>query len=273
MIKKLVIPVAGLGTRFLPVTKSVPKEMLPIVDIPTIQLLIQEAYESGIEEILLINSRKKECIINHFKNDEYLFDQISDDEKKVNILKNISKNISIKEIIQEKPKGTGDAIKLAESFVNGEPFAVMFGDNLIKGQPALKELISMYDKYHTNIIGLKYVKNYFDYGIVEVNNDIITNIVEKPSYPIGDNLAAIGRYIFNNEIFTELKKLNIESNKECQLTDAILNLMKKQNFYSCVVSGEYFDIGSQLGFIKANIAYALDRDEIKKDLLKYMKEI
>lgn len=272
MIKKLVIPVAGLGTRFLPVTKSIPKEMLPIVDVPTIQLLLDEAYESGIEEVLFITSKKKECIINHFNNDEELNRIVENDLEKLKILKNINKNIKINYVYQEKPLGTANAIKLSKEFVNGEAFAVIFGDNIIKGTPALKELIEVFMKTKQNVIGLKEVKDTCNYGIVQIENGIINNIFEKPKYNVGSNLAAIGRYIFTNEVFEKIENIQVK-NGEYQLTDAILSFIKEKKAYPCIVTGEYFDIGSQIGFVKANISFALDRKDLKEDLLEYIKNI
>ncbi|MEG1309426.1 MAG: UTP--glucose-1-phosphate uridylyltransferase [Bacilli bacterium] len=277
-IRKLVIPVAGMGTRFLPITKSVPKEMLPIVDKPTIELLLEEAVNAGIEEVLFVTRKEKECITKHFTKDIALEEKLIKNNKidLLNKINHLHDMIKITTVYQEVPLGSGHAISLAESFINNEPFAVMYGDDLIKGGCALKELLEYYEKYDCNVIGVSEVPRELTnkYGIVSLDENLkIKEIVEKPTIEEApSNLAGLGRYILKPEIFEELKNIK-KSNNEYQLTDAMALLMKKQDFYACKFEGTYFDIGSQLGYVKANIAYALERTEIKEELTEFMKKI
>ena len=280
-IRKLVIPVAGMGTRFLPVTKSLPKEMLPIVDVPTIEVLLEEAVNAGIEEVIFVRNDKKEVILKHFEKDEELESKLEADNKLelLKKLRNINKGIKISSVKQIKPLGSGDAVYQAKDLVGDEPFAVMYGDDLIKGGCALKELIEMYEKYDANIIGVQEVPHEltYKYGIVsleDVNTLKINNLVEKPKVEEApSNLAGLGRYILKPEIFDVLSNLDKGAGGEYQLTDAMKKLMETQPFYGCKFTGTYYDIGSQLGYIKANIMYALDREDIKNDLILFMKDI
>ncbi|NLC48392.1 MAG: UTP--glucose-1-phosphate uridylyltransferase [Tenericutes bacterium] len=280
-IKKLVIPVAGMGTRFLPVTKSIPKEMLPIVDIPTVELLLKEAADAGIEEVLFITSRTKNSIIDHFDIDYELEDKLLKNNKinELNKIKDLNKMMKIFSIRQGKPLGSGHAVLLAKSWVGNENFAVMYGDDIIKGGCALKELINVYEKYDSNVIGLQEVKHELTnkYGIVSLEDEEslkINALVEKPKIDEApSNLAGLGRYILKHEIFQELEDIPKSKNGEYQLTDAMASLMKKQSFHGCKFSGTYYDIGSQLGYIQANIMYALDREELKEQLLEFINQI
>lgn len=280
-IRKLVIPVAGMGTRFLPVTKSIPKEMLPIVDVPTIEVLLDEAVNAGIEEIIFIKNDKKEVILKHFEQDKVLEDRLLVDNKLelLEKLKGINKGIKISSVNQIKALGSGDAVYQAKDIVGDEPFAVMYGDDLIKGGCALKELIEVYEKYDTNVIGLQEVPHEltYKYGIISLEDEQtlkINNLVEKPKVEEApSNLAGLGRYILKPEIFEILKNLDKGTGGEYQLTDAMKKLMETQTFYGCKFSGTYYDIGSQLGYLKANIVYALDREDIKEQLISFMKNI
>ena len=269
-INKLVIPVAGLGTRFLPVTKGVPKEMLPIVSKPTIMILLEEAIEAGIEEVLFVINSRKECIKTFFEMEELY-------EGKVDDIKEITQSIKINYVYQEKPLGSGDAILKAKDFVGNNPFAIIYGDDLIKGKSAIKELIDDYDKYQSNVIGISKVdsKDLSKYGIIEFNeNNEINRIIEKPNInEAPSNYAVLGRYIFNPEIFECLEQLKMQSKNEYQLTEAMTMLMKNQKFYGCKFSGKYFDIGSKIGYLKANIEYALDNDELSSELKEYLKNL
>lgn len=281
-IRKAVIPVAGLGTRFLPVTKAVPKEMLPIVDKPTLQYIVEEAVASGIEEILLITSPNKEAIINHFDRSFELEMRLEKSHKyeQLEMVRSISDLVHIYTIRQGEPLGSGHAVSLAESFVGKEPFAVLYGDDLIKGDiPALKELIEVYEKYDANVIGIQEVDPSVvsRYGIISYadrNTGKIASIIEKPKMEEAPSTSAgLGRYIVKPEIFDVLRELKTGANNEYQFTDAMLHLMKTQDFYSCPFHGTYYDIGNQLGYVKANIAYALDRKELQEDLKEYMSTI
>ncbi len=281
-IRKAVIPVAGLGTRFLPVTKAVPKEMLPIVDKPTLQYIVEEAVASGIEEILLITSPNKEAIINHFDRSFELEMRLEKSHKyeQLEMVRSISDLVHIYTIRQGEPLGSGHAVSLAESFVGKEPFAVLYGDDLIKGDiPALKELIEVYEKYDANVIGIQevdpsVVSRYGIISYVDRNTGKIASIIEKPKMEEAPSTSAgLGRYIVKPEIFDVLRELKAGANNEYQFTDAMLHLMKTQDFYACPFHGTYYDIGNQLGYVKANIAYALDRKELQEDLKEYMSTI
>ena len=281
-IRKAVIPVAGLGTRFLPVTKAVPKEMLPIVDKPTLQYIVEEAVASGIEEILLITSPNKEAIINHFDRSFELEMRLEKSHKyeQLEMVRSISDLVHIYTIRQGEPLGSGHAVSLAESFVGKEPFAVLYGDDLIKGDiPALKELIEVYEKYDANVIGIQevdpsVVSRYGIISYVDRNTGKIASIIVKPKMEEAPSTSAgLGRYIVKPEIFDVLRELKAGANNEYQFTDAMLHLMKTQAFYACPFHGTYYDIGNQLGYVKANIAYALDRKELQEDLKEYMSTI
>lgn len=279
-IRKAVIPVAGMGTRFLPVTKSIPKEMLPIIDKPTLQYIVEECVNSGIEEILFITSPYKKNVEDHFDQSFELETRLEKNNKlkELKIIRNISKMCKIYYTRQGEPLGSGHAIKLAKSFVGNEPFAVLYGDDLMKSNvPVLKQLINVYEKYDANVIGVQEVdKNLvYKYGIIDFENENkIKSIVEKPNIDEApSNFAGLGRYIVKPEIFEELEKLDKGKSDEYQFTDGMLNLMKKQDFYACKFKGTYYDIGNQLGYLKANIAYALDREDLKENLLEFLKEI
>lgn len=279
-IRKAVIPVAGMGTRFLPVTKSVPKEMLPIIDKPTLQYIVEECVASGIEEILFITSPYKRNVENHFDQSFELEKRLekSGKIKELEMIKDVSKMCQIYYTRQGEPLGSGHAVKLAKAFIGNEPFAVLYGDDLIKSQkPVLKQLIETYEKYDANVIGVQEVDKsvVHKYGIIDFEKDNkIKSIIEKPSIEEApSNCAGLGRYIVKPEIFDVLETLSTGKGNEYQFTDAMLKLMEKQPFYACKFEGVYYDIGNQLGYLKANIAYALDREDLKDDLMKYLKEI
>lgn len=278
-VRKAVIPVGGMGTRFLPVTKVVPKEMLPIIDIPTLQYIIEEATASGIEEILLINSYGKQAVESYFMPNQYLEERLTKDGKIEDLkkLQEIDHLATIYFVYQDKPHGNGQAMMLAEEFVKNEPFAVMWGDDLIKSEvPVLKQLIDVYEKYDSNVVGVQKVDHdqVSRYGIVSIVDEEtgkMDRIVEKP--PISEapsDYAGLGRYIVKPEIFQELKNLYQEKG-EYYFTDALANLIQYQDCYACKFEGTYYDIGHQLGYIIANIEYGLDRPDIKKGLEEYLK--
>lgn len=280
-IKKIVIPAAGMGTRFLPVTKCIAKEMLPIVDVPTMQLLLEEVSKAGIEEVIFVINDKKQSILNHFINDNELEEKLTKANKQdlLEKIKNVSKGLKISSVNQDVALGSGHAVLMAKDLVGNEPFAVMYGDDLIKGESALKELIQVYEKYNANVIGVQEVPHEltYKYGILSLENKEtlkINGIVEKPKIEEApSNLAGLGRYILKPEIFNILENLRAASNGEYQLTDAMMELMKTDSFYACPFSGTYYDIGSQLGYLKANIMYGLDREDLKEPLLEFMKDI
>lgn len=279
-IRKVVIPVAGMGTRFLPITKSIPKEMLPIVDIPTIELFVSEARNAGIEEIILVNSKRKDVIRKYFEKDNYLEEKLEQSNKQelLDKVRSIGKGIKVTEVIQDKPLGSGHAVLQAKELVGNEPFAVMYGDDVIKGGCALKELIEVSEKYDCNVIGVQEVplELAYQYGMVSLSDKEtlkINGLIEKPKTNPPSNLAGLGRYILKPEIFEVLENLSTGVNGEYQLTDAMAILMQKQPFHACKFSGTYYDIGSKLGYLKANIMYALDNPELKDKLLEFMKNL
>ena len=283
-IRKAVIPVAGMGTRFLPVTKAIPKEMLPIVDKPTLQYIIEEAVASGIEEILLITSPYKKAIEDHFDISYELTSRLEKSKKmeQVKMVEDISNLAKIYYIRQGEPLGSGHAINLAKSFVGDEPFAVMYGDDLMYSKdesPVLKQLIDVYKKNDCNVIAVQEVDKslVYKYGIIKYEDEIsgkIDTIIEKPKVEEApSNSAGLGRYIVKPEIFDKLEHLGKGAGNEYQFTDAMKELMKDQTFYACKFKGKYFDTGGQVGYLSANIHYALDREDLKEDLLKIIKEI
>jgi len=281
-IRKAVIPVAGMGTRFLPVTKSIPKEMLPIVNKPTLQYIIEEAVQSGIEEILLITSPYKKSIEDYFDQSFELEHRLLKNGKteQVELLQKISSMVKIFYIRQGEPMGSGHAIRLAKTFIGDEPFAVLYGDDIIKcsGDPALKQLIDVYEKKDANVIGVQEVEasSVNRYGIIDYEDEMsgkIRTIVEKPAIENApSNYAGLGRYIVKPEIFDELDCLEKGVGNEYQFTDAMLALMKRQPFYACKYEGTYYDTGNQLGYLKANLAYAFDEEELGGPLKEYFKE-
>ena len=279
-VTKAVIPVAGLGTRFLPITKSIPKEMLPIVDKPTISYIIDECIESGITDILLITSPYKKVIEDYFDQNYELVKRLEEKGKETGLLNTKPNNINIYFIRQGEPKGSGHAIKLAKAFVGNESFAVLYGDDIMKSEvPALKQLIDVYDKTDSNVIGcLEVDKSIVSrYGIIKFkaeNKGIIDTIVEKPSIEDSpSNYAGLGRYIVKPEIFAVLENLSRGVGNEYQFTDAMKELMTKQDFYACKLDAKYYDTGNKLEYIKANIDFSLEREELSEGLKKHIKTL
>lgn len=282
MIKKAVIPAGGLGTRFLPATKAQPKEMLIVVDKPTIQYVVEEAVEAGIEQILIITGKGKQSIENHFdrsfeletelikKGKDELFDE----------MRKISDMAEIFYIRQEELNGLGDAIRYAKNFTAKEPFAVLLGDTIVKGKECCtKQLVTTYEKYKKSVVGVEEVlKEYVHlYGIVdgeEIEKGIcnIKNLIEKPSIDEApSNLAIAGRYILTADIYDALEKIERGKNGEYQLTDALKLLAEKNSLLSDKFIGKRYDIGNKLGYLIASIELALDRDDLKDDLKAYLK--
>lgn len=281
-VTKCVIPVAGMGTRFLPGTKSIPKEMFPIIDKPAIQYIVEEAVSSGIEEILFITSSYKNSVIDHFDRNFELETRLEKSGKldKLDVVKKISDLATFTYIRQGEPLGSGHAIKLAKNFVGDEPFAVMYGDDVMMyDYPVLKQLMDIYEEKDCNVIGVQEVDPslLYKYGIIDYDNKEtgkIKTIIEKPKNEDAPSThAGLGRYIVKPEIFNELEKLSKGAGNEYQFTDAMKALMNKQEFYACKFDGKYFDIGSQFGYLKANVEFALKREDLKEDIKKYIKEL
>lgn len=282
-VKKAVIPAAGLGTRFLPATKAQPKEMLPIVDKPTIQYIIEEAVESGIEEILIITGRNKRAIEDHFdKSVELEFElEKKAKEEELKLVRSISNMANIYYIRQKEPKGLGDAINCARTFVGNEPFAVMLGDDVVDSKiPCLKQLMDCYNEYKTSILGVQKVpKSEVDkYGIVKglkIEDRVykVKDLVEKPKIEEApSNIAILGRYIITPEIFKILSNTKPGKGGEIQLTDALRTLIKEEAIYSYNFEGKRYDVGNKLGFLKATVDFALKRNELKSEFMEYLKE-
>jgi UTP--glucose-1-phosphate uridylyltransferase len=283
-VRKAIIPAAGLGTRFLPATKSLPKEMLPIVDTPTIQYIVEEAVASGIEEILIVTNSNKQSIENHFDVNYELETRLNDSNKtaEVRLIRDIAEMAQVFYIRQKEPKGLGHAVLCAKSFVGDEPFAILLGDDvMVNDYPVLKQLIDSYDQKKVSILGVQTVlqQEVSKYGVVSVPNfgDIlhkINGIVEKPSVEKAPScLAVLGRYVLTPQIFEILETQKPGKNNEIQLTDAIETLLDTQSIYAYDFEGERYDLGSKFGYLKANIDFALKNDEIKDELLDYLKTI
>jgi len=281
-IRKAVFPAAGWGTRFLPATKAQPKEMLPIVDKPTIQYVVEEAVASGIRDILIVTGRGKNAIEDHFDRSQEL-EFILEKKGKLDLLeevRRISELISVAYIRQKEPLGLGHAILVARDLVGEEPFAVLLGDDLIDAEvPCLKQLLEVYERYRCSVIGVQRVppEEIESYGIIEakkIEDHLyqITNLVEKPKpSEAPSDLAIIGRYILTPEIFPVLQETPPDQGGEIQLTDALRGLLKHQVVYALEFQGKRYDAGSKLGFLKATVEYALKRPDIAPAFVEYLK--
>lgn len=283
-IRKAVIPAAGLGTRFLPVTKAVPKELLPIVDIPTLQYIIEEAANSGIEEVLLVVSEQKDAIKAHFSAAPKLEDFLHAHGKDAlrDRIASIPSIVKFSYIIQDEPLGLGHAVSLAKDFANGEAIAVLLGDDVVDAEtPCLKQLIDIYNDTGASVLGVQQVPQeaIHKYGIVAPGEIVhghttVKNLVEKPQADEApSNLAIMGRYVITPEIFDILATTAPGKGGEIQLTDALNTLATQEVMIAYNFSGTRFDVGDQLGFIKANIEYGLKRDAIAPALKDYLSEL
>jgi UTP--glucose-1-phosphate uridylyltransferase len=283
MIRKAVIPAAGLGTRFLPATKAQPKEMLPIVDKPTIQYIIEEAIESGIEDIIIITGRNKRAIEDHFDKSielELLLRKNNKNEL-FEMVERISNMVDIHYVRQKEPLGLGHAVLCAKKFIGQEPFAVLLGDDIIDSEiPALKQMLNQYNQVQSSIIGCKEVtwSEVEKYGIVqytEKRGDLykVQKLVEKPSIEAAPSTQAIiGRYILTPSIFDILEKVAPDKNGEIQLTDGLDKLLQKESIHSYNIEGTRYDVGDKFGYLQASIDFALKRPELREKLLDYMRE-
>jgi len=281
-VKKAIIPAAGLGTRFLPATKAMPKEMLPIVDKPTIQYIVEEAVASGIEDILIVTGKGKRAIEDHFDN-SFELEQNLLEKGKLDLLSAVqasSRMVDIHYIRQKEPKGLGHAIWCARKFIGHEPFAVLLGDDIVRSaKPCLKQMIDMYDRYRSSILGVKRVpdEEVSRYGIVDgkpIDEGFhsVTGLVEKPPQSLApSNLAIMGRYILSPGIFDSLADLEPGAGGEIQLTDAIAKLNRSEAVYAYEFDGVRYDVGEKLGFIRTTIEFALRRDDLRDGLLDYLK--
>jgi UTP--glucose-1-phosphate uridylyltransferase len=283
-IRKAIIPAAGLGTRFLPATKAMPKEMLPIVDKPTIQYIVEEAIASGIEDIIIVTGKGKRAIEDHFDFAPELEKNLREHEK-FELLKmvNYTSNLAdIHYIRQKEPKGLGHAVWCARNFIGDEPFAVLLGDDIIQSEtPCLKQLMNQYDETFSAIIGVQHVPEdeTHRYGIVdpllqEGRRYQVNNFVEKPKPGTApSNLAIMGRYILTPEIFMFLDQQEKGAGGEIQLTDAIQKLNQIQRVFAYDFEGKRFDVGEKIGFVKTTLEIALQHEELHDELIQFIKQL
>lgn len=283
MIKKAVIPAAGLGTRFLPATKAQPKEMLPIIDTPTIQYVVQEAVDSGIEDILIISGKGKRAIEDHFDRNFELEAALEDKNKTAyNEIRNISDLAKIHYIRQKELNGLGDAIYYAKHHVGNEPFAVLLGDTVIRSViPVTQQLIDIYEQYKQIVVGVESVpkEKVHRYGIVggkKINDSLyqLNEMIEKPN--IGEapsNLAVAGRYILTPDIFKALEETQAGKNNEIQLTDAMRIFLSRGSVYSYTFEGKRYDIGDKLDYLKTTVEFGLKRKEFRNEFREFLKDI
>ncbi|MCD8501161.1 MAG: UTP--glucose-1-phosphate uridylyltransferase GalU [Bacillaceae bacterium] len=285
-VRKAIIPAAGLGTRFLPATKAQPKEMLPIVDKPTIQYIVEEAIASGIEDIMIVSGRSKRAIEDHFDK-SYELEETLFKKGKLDLLEEvsaISNMANIHYIRQKEAKGLGHAISVAKSFIGNEPFAVLLGDDIVQSDtPCLKQLIDVFDRYQSSVVGVQVVpdEDVSKYGVIDPNGIEmepgvinVRSLVEKPKLEDApSNYAIMGRYILRPEIFHILESLPAGAGGEIQLTDAIKQLNESQAVLAYDFKGVRYDVGDKFGFVKATVDFALQREDLRNDVIEYLKTI
>jgi len=284
-VKKAVIPAAGLGTRFLPATKAQTKEMLPIVDKPTIQFIVEEVVKSGIEQIIIITGRSKRAIEDHFDRSLELEMLLKKSKKKelLSMVQNISRMADIYFVRQMETKGLGHAIYCARQLIGNEPFAVLLGDDVIHADvPCLKQMMNIYERYGANVVGVQEVplEDTHKYGIIDGKKTgkriyQVQDLMEKPGPEDAPakRMAIMGRYILKPEIFGILQSLPPGKSGEIQLTDGLRELNKVQEIIAYEFEGRRYDVGDKLGFIKANIEYGLRRSDLNAELVRYLQEL
>ncbi|MEC2265116.1 UTP--glucose-1-phosphate uridylyltransferase GalU [Bacillus subtilis] len=283
-VRKAIIPAAGLGTRFLPATKAMPKEMLPIVDKPTIQYIIEEAVEAGIEDIIIVTGKSKRAIEDHFDFSPEL-ERNLEEKGKTELLEKVKKASNLADIHyirQKEPKGLGHAVWCARNFIGDEPFAVLLGDDIVQGEkPGLRQLMDEYEKTLSSVIGVQQVPEdqTHRYGIIDpLTNEgrlyQVKNFVEKPKPGTApSNLAILGRYVFTPEIFMYLDKQQIGAGGEIQLTDAIQKLNEIQRVFAYDFEGKRYDVGEKLGFIQTTLEFAMQDSELKDSLIPFIQDL
>lgn len=283
-IRKAVIPAAGLGTRFLPATKAVPKELLPIVDIPTIQYIVQEICDSGIETVVLITGKGKSKIVDHFDEYQDLEDKLDKEGKHdlVEALRKTSEMVKLVSVRQGVPRGLGHAVLCTKEIIGDEPFVVLLGDDLVDAKvPCIRQMMNVYEKYNKSVVALLEVpdQDVSKFGIcggkqIEPRVYELDKMVEKPKLSDApSNMSIVGRYVLTPKIFEYLEKTIPGRGGEIQLTDAMAKLMYEEGFIGYQFEGRRYDAGDKFGFIQANIAYAMKRPDISPRLLEYMREI
>jgi UTP--glucose-1-phosphate uridylyltransferase len=281
-LRKAVIPVAGLGTRFLPATKVVPKELLPIVDIPSIQYVVQEAVDAGIEEIIFVTGRGKDAIEDHFDEAPELEQILTDrgQSEMVKMLRRIAEMTEVVSVRQKKPLGLGHAVLCARDLVGNEPFAVLLADDLIDSDtPCVRQLLNIFEETHESVIALMEVAEteVQQYGVIkgkEIKKRLyqVEATIEKPAAKDAPSrMAIIGRYVLRPEIFSILQNLPPGRGGEIQLTDGLTQLVRERKIYGCEFLGDRYDIGDKFGFVRATVAYALKRPDLKDKVLQYLK--
>ncbi|HDK3799845.1 TPA: UTP--glucose-1-phosphate uridylyltransferase GalU [Staphylococcus aureus] len=283
-IKKAIIPAAGLGTRFLPATKAMPKEMLPILDKPTIQYIVEEAARAGIEDIIIVTGRHKRAIEDHFDSQKEL-EMVLKEKGKSELLEKVQYSTELANIFyvrQKEQKGLGHAISSARQFIGNEPFAVLLGDDIVESEvPAVKQLIDVYEETGHSVIGVQEVPeaDTHRYGIIDPltkngRQYEVKKVVEKPAQGTApSNLAIMGRYVLTPEIFDYLKTQKEGAGNEIQLTDAIERMNNDNQVYAYDFEGERYDVGEKLGFVKTTIEYALKDDSMREELTRFIKEL
>ncbi|MCH8670118.1 UTP--glucose-1-phosphate uridylyltransferase GalU [Staphylococcus lugdunensis] len=283
-IKKAIIPAAGLGTRFLPATKAMPKEMLPILDKPTIQYIVEEASRAGIEDIIIVTGKHKRAIEDHFDNQKEL-EMVLEEKGKTELLKKVQYSTDLANIFyvrQKEQKGLGHAIYSARQFIGDEPFAVLLGDDIVESDtPAIKQLMDAYDETGKSVISVQEVaeSDTHRYGIIDPlekhgRRYEVKQFVEKPAQGTApSNLAIMGRYVLTANIFDYLKTQKRGAGNEIQLTDAIERLNKDDQVYAYDFEGDRYDVGEKLGFVKTTIEYALKDQEMKEELTQFIKDL
>lgn len=283
-VRKAVIPAAGLGTRFLPATKAQPKEMLPIVDKPTIQYIIEEAAAAGIEDIIIVTGRNKRSIEDHFDRSIELEMELEKGGKEelLALVKSIPEIANIHFIRQKQPLGLGHAVLTASHFIGNEPFAVLLGDDVVVAKkPVLRQMVEVFNEYKTSILGVQKVSPevVHKYGIADckaIDENIykVKDLVEKPNREDApSDIAILGRYILTPAIFSYLETQETGAGGEIQLTDSLKRLAKNEAMYAYVFKGHRYDVGTKMGFLQANIEFALRNPEVTEDLKKYLNEL
>ena len=281
-VKKAVIPVAGLGTRFLPATKAVPKELLPIIDVPSIQYVVQEAVDSGIQEIIFVTGRNKDAIEDHFDEAPELEQILSDrgQTETVRMLRRIAEMTEVVSVRQKRPLGLGHAVLCARDLVGNEPFAVLLADDLIDSEvPGVQQLLEIFEAKNESVIALMEVpkEEVHRYGVIKgkvLKQGLyqVDATVEKPAAKDAPSrMAIIGRYILRPEIFSILEKVPTGAGGEIQLTDGLSQLVRERKVYGCEFRGDRYDIGDKFGFVRATVAYALKRPDLRDRVLEYLK--
>jgi len=280
-VRKAIIPAAGRGTRFLPATKAQPKEMLPIVDKPTIQYIVEEAIESGIEDIIIVTGRNKAAIEDHFDKSYELEEELKKkgQQELLSVVQDISNLVDIHYIRQKEPKGLGHAIYCARSFIDNEPFAVLLADDIVYSRtPCIKQLTEVYEKYETTIIGVQHVpeEDVSKYGIVSCDQVAervfrVRDMIEKPERERApSNIGILGRYIITPGIFGQIERTPPGKGGEIQLTDALKNLIAYEDIYAYDFIGQRYDVGNRIGFLQATVEFALRRDDLRDEFTKYL---